>query len=54
MKGSLRVLIGFMVTYGAVGTLDMDPTADELLALFLAFVGLAIMLSGVMALKELK
>lgn len=53
MKGSLRVLIGFMITYGAVGTLDMDPTADELLALFLAFVGLAIMLSGVMALRKI-
>ncbi len=53
MKGSLQVLIGFMITYGAVGTLDMDPTADELLALFLAFVGLAIMLSGVLALRKI-
>lgn len=53
MKGSLRVLIGFLIIYGAVGTLDMDPTADELLALFFAFVGLAIMLSGVMALRKI-
>lgn len=53
MKGTLRFLIGFIITYGAVGTLDMDPTADELLALFLAFIGLAIMLSGVMALRKI-
>jgi hypothetical protein len=54
MKGSLRVLIGFLMTYGAVGSLDFDPTADVVVALLLASVGLIIMYSGVLALKGVK
>jgi hypothetical protein len=51
MKGSIRVFIGFLMTYGAVGTLDFDPTADVVVALLLASAGLIIMYSGVLALK---
>ncbi len=54
MKGSIRVFIGFLMTYGAVGTLDFDPTADVVVALLLASVGLILMYSGVQALKEAK
>jgi hypothetical protein len=54
MKGSIRVFIGFLMTYGAVGTLDFDPTADVVVALLLASVGLILMYSGVLALKEEK
>ena len=54
MKGSLRVLIGFLMTYGAVGSLDFDPTADVVVAILLASVGLLIMFSGVQALREAK
>jgi hypothetical protein len=51
MKGSLRIFIGFLLTYVAVGALDFDPTADIVVALLLASVGLIIMFSGVQALK---
>ena len=54
MKGSLRIFIGFLLTYGAVGALDFDPTADVVVALLLASVGLLIMYSGVQALKGVK
>ena len=54
MKGSLRILIGFLITYGAVGSLDFDPTADVVVAILLASVGLLILFSGVQALKGIK
>jgi len=54
MKGSIRIFIGFLLTYGAVGSLDFDPTADVVVALLLASVGLIILYSGVQALKEEK
>ena len=54
MKGSIRVLIGFLMTYGAVGSLDFDPTADVVVAILFASVGLLIMFSGVQALKGVK
>ncbi len=54
MKGSIRIFIGFLMTYGAVGSLDFDPTADVVVALLLASVGLIMLYSGVQALKEEK
>jgi len=54
MKGSIRIFIGFLLTYGAVGSLDFDPTADVVVALLLASVGLIMLYSGVQALKEEK
>ena len=38
----IRLLVGFFITFGAVGTLDVDPTASLLGYTLLAFVGLAI------------
>jgi len=43
----LRVILGFFLVYGAVGTLDIDPSFSELAALAIAALGLAMMYSGV-------
>jgi hypothetical protein len=53
MKGSIRALIGFFIVYGAVGTLDCDPSASLLQMSALAVVGLALMASGVLAMGKL-
>lgn len=52
MQGSIRLVIGFFIAYGAVGTLDADPGADVLVQAALAAVGLAIMAWGVVATKQ--
>jgi len=49
----IRAFIGFFIVYGAVGTLDCDPTASLLQMSALAVVGLALMASGVFAMKEM-
>lgn len=54
MKGSIRAFIGFMLVFGAVGTLDYDPTASVFTATMVAIVGLAIMYSGVRAMNGVK
>jgi len=51
MKGSIRALVGFMITFGAVGGME-DPTNSLLVGVVIAAVGLAIMASGVFAMKE--
>ena len=51
MKGSIRTLAGFLIAFGAVGTLDVDPSASVLLQAGIAAVGLAIMYSGVKAIN---
>ena len=38
----IRLVVGFFITYGAVGTLDVDPTASLLNYTALAVVGLSI------------
>ena len=52
MQGSIRMFIGFMIMFGAVGTLEVDPTADLMFQIILAITGLAIMASGVVANKQ--
>lgn len=52
MKGSIRIAVGFFVVFGAVGTLDMDPSASLLTQTVLALAGLAIMYTGINAMKE--
>jgi hypothetical protein len=52
MKGSIRVFIGFIVTFGAVGTLDYDPSASLLVQGSIAIVGCLVMLSGVRAMNR--
>ena len=43
MKGSIRAAVGFLCVYGAVGSLDYDPSASVLVSVSLAVLGLAIM-----------
>jgi hypothetical protein len=52
MKGTFRLLIGFLIAAGAVGTLDINPDADLLTQAALAFFGLAIAAWGVSAIKK--
>lgn len=54
MKGSIRIFVGFMVIYGAVGTLDFDPDASVVTALILSIIGAIIMASGVNAQRSVK
>jgi Co/Zn/Cd efflux system component len=51
MRGSIRAFLGFLIVYGAVGSLDYDPTASVFEMSVLAVVGLVIMASGVFAMK---
>ena len=53
MKGSIRVFAGLLIAFGAVGTLDADPSASLLVQTLAACVGLALMYSGVRAMKAL-
>jgi hypothetical protein len=52
MTGSIRAFVGFMVVYGAVGTLEVDPAASLLVMGAVAVLGLAIMASGVSAMRN--
>lgn len=52
MPGTIRFIAGLLMTFGAVGTLDVDPSASVLTQGLLALCGLAIMLSGVVAMKR--
>jgi hypothetical protein len=54
MKGSIRAFIGFLIAFGAVGTLDFDPSASLLVQTGIACLGLAVMYSGVCAMKGIK
>ena len=50
MKGSIRLLVGLLVTFGAVGGIDAGNALLPCVALAVA--GLFIMNSGVKAMKE--
>jgi hypothetical protein len=53
MKGSIRFVAGLLLAVGAVGGIEFSVTDAEFLqSTALAVVGLAIMYSGVSALKE--
>lgn len=52
MKGSIRMLLGFLIAFGAVGTLDYDPNASVVLQGLLAMAGLLIAYSGVKAMSR--
>lgn len=49
MKGSIRIIAGLLVVFGAVGTLDYDPSASVLMQTLIAIVGLVILASGAAA-----
>ena len=52
MKGTIRVLLGFVLVMGAVGTLDYDPSASVLQQMVIAAVGIISMRSGVRAMEK--
>lgn len=52
MRGSIRMGVGFLMVFGAVGTLDADPSASLLSVAVLAAVGLFLMYSGVTAMER--
>ena len=52
MKGSIRMLTGLLLAFGAVGTLEYDMNASVLLQSAIAAAGLALMYSGIRAMKQ--
>ncbi len=52
MRGSIRMLVGFLIVFGAVGSIEIDPNANLMIEMILAGAGLAFMLSGVSAMQE--
>ena len=52
MRGYIRTAVGFMMVFGAVGSMDIDPTASLVQLTLIAVCGLAIMLSGVLAMNK--
>lgn len=54
MRGSIRALVGFVIVFGAAGGLD-NATDGQILGLTaLACAGLALMASGVSAMRSVK
>jgi hypothetical protein len=51
MKGSIRTIAGLIITIGAAGGLDTATNAQLIPCIAIAAVGLAIMASGVSAMK---
>jgi len=50
MRGSIRFFVGLLVTFGAVGGME-SPDSNLLVGVAIAAVGLAVMYSGVRAMK---
>ena len=50
MAGSIRAVVGFFLVFGAVGGLDTG--SDLASCLVLGSIGLAVLASGVFAMKE--
>jgi hypothetical protein len=53
MKGSIRLAVGFLLVFGAVGGMDNVPDA-LLQQTIVAILGLGIMFSGVKAMERAK
>lgn len=52
MKGSIRTIAGFLITFGAVGGIETSITNVEMIgASVAAIIGLALMLSGAKAIN---
>ncbi len=49
----IRFIVGLLIVFGAVGTLDIDPEANVLLQMALAGVGLVLMYLGTEKMKQL-
>lgn len=52
MRGLIRTVVGFLMVYGAVGTMEVDPSVPLLQLTLLALAGLGLMLSGVSAIGK--
>jgi spore maturation protein SpmA len=48
----MRILFGFAVVFGAVGTIEIHDRADLAIQFMLAFSGLLLMFSGIMEINE--
>ena len=48
----IRTVLGLFLVYGAIGTLDIDPTFPEIAAIAVAALGLIMMYFGVTSIKE--
>ena len=51
MKGSIRLAVGFMLVFGAVGGMEHNPESSLFVLIPLAGVGLLLMFSGSRAMK---
>ena len=52
MKGSIRFFLGLLITAGAVGTLDVNPSADLIPQIITAMFGLCLMYWGSLAMQK--
>ena len=52
MRGSIRILVGFMIALGAVGTIEVNPDSDLFTLMMIAIGGLIGMLIGVSVIRE--
>jgi hypothetical protein len=52
MKGTIRMMVGFLIAMGAVGTIDIDPFVSLASTTLIAFFGTIIMAWGVAAMKS--
>lgn len=52
MKGTIRILVGLLITIGAVSTLDIEFDASVIFQTALACFGLALASSGISAMQS--
>ncbi len=52
MRGSIIMLVSFLIVFGAVGGIEVNPDADVLTFMLVALGGLIGMLIGVSVMRE--
>jgi heme O synthase-like polyprenyltransferase len=52
MRGSIRLIVGFLLVFGAVGGMDFGPAEFLLYQIAIAVIGLFMMSSGVKAMNR--
>jgi hypothetical protein len=52
MQGSIRLAIGFLLVFGAVGGMDSGPADYLVYQVAVAVIGLVMMFSGAKAMKQ--
>lgn len=53
MRGSIRIVLGFLLVFGAVGGMDADPNASLAALTTIAVAGLLMMYSGIRASEKM-